>query len=91
MSAGSIQTVVDEATLVLPLAEVIDIARERTRLAKELDDVRAQIGRIENKLANEKFTSRAPAAVVAAEHERKADAEQTAARLAAALERLQGA
>ena len=88
---GSIQTVVDEATLVLPLADVIDIAQERERLAKELDKVRGQIGQIEKKLANEKFTSRAPAHVVQAEQDRKADAEQTGARLEAALERLQSA
>jgi valyl-tRNA synthetase len=91
LPAGSIQTVVDEATLVLPLADVIDVAQERQRLAKELDKVRGQIGQIGKKLANEKFTSRAPAHVVDAERERKADAEATGARLAAAIERLQGA
>jgi valyl-tRNA synthetase len=88
---GSIQAVVDEATLLLPLADVIDIGQERERLAKELDKVRGQIGQIDKKLANEKFVSRAPAEVVEAERERKADAEQTGARLEAALERLQGA
>ncbi|HEY8191198.1 MAG TPA: valine--tRNA ligase, partial [Alphaproteobacteria bacterium] len=34
---GSIQTVVDEATLVLPIADIIDLDKERQRLKKEID------------------------------------------------------
>ncbi|RMF11841.1 MAG: valine--tRNA ligase, partial [Alphaproteobacteria bacterium] len=58
--AGSIQTVVDEATLVLPLADVIDIAQERARLEKNLDKVGKEIKSIEGRLNNEKFMAKAP-------------------------------
>ncbi|SLN77253.1 valine--tRNA ligase [Oceanibacterium hippocampi] len=87
---GAIQTVVDEATLVLPLADVIDIGQERDRLAREIDKCDGLIAGLEKKLGNEKFVSRAPAEIVEAERARKSDAEQTRAKLAEALGRLTG-
>jgi valyl-tRNA synthetase len=89
--AGSIQTVVDEATLVLPLADVIDIAQERARLQKNLEKIEKEIKSIEGRLANEKFMAKAPAAVVDENRARKAEAEETVAKLTAALARLKAA
>ena len=88
---GSLQLVVDEATVALPLAEVIDIARERARLGRELDKVALEIARIDGKLGNEQFVAKAPDHVVAAQRERRADAEAVQARLTRALERLPAA
>ena len=89
--AGAIQSVVDEATLFLPLADVIDIDAERARLAKEIGKIDGEIKKIDGKLGNEKFLSKAPEAVIEEQRERRTDAEQTRAKLADALGRLEGA
>jgi len=89
--AGAIQAVVDEATLFLPLADVIDLDAERARLTKEIGKIDGEIKKIDGKLGNEKFLSKAPEAVIEEQRERRADAEQTRAKLADALGRLEGA
>ncbi|MEL0082397.1 MAG: valine--tRNA ligase [Gammaproteobacteria bacterium] len=53
--------------LLVPLADLIDPAAELARLAKELAKLEKAINGSENKLANESFTARAPAEVVAKE------------------------
>ena len=88
MPEGAVQAVVDEATVVLPLAQVIDLGAERARLGREIEKIETVIERLAAKLANENFTARAPAAVVGAERDKKIDAEQTCARLRDALARL---
>jgi valyl-tRNA synthetase len=85
---GSLQVVVDEATFVLPLAGVIDLEQERQRLGKELARAEAEIARFDQKLANPKFLDRAPAEVVEEQRSRRAEAEQTRAKLQAALARI---
>lgn len=86
--SGSAQAVVDEATLVIPLAGVIDLAAERARLAKERGKVAAEAEKLAKKLANPDFTSRAKEEVVAETRERQASAEAEIARLDAALGRI---
>jgi valyl-tRNA synthetase len=88
---GAVQIVLDEATLALPLAGVIDFGAESKRLQREIDKVGSEIKQLDAKLANEKFVSRAPEHVVEEQRERKADAEATAARLEQALKRLETA
>ncbi|MEM7192702.1 MAG: class I tRNA ligase family protein, partial [Pseudomonadota bacterium] len=88
---GSVQIVLDEATIALPLEGVIDIGAEADRLKREIDKVGAEITQIDAKLANEKFVSRAPSHVVEEQRERRADAEATADKLAQALKRLEAA
>jgi valyl-tRNA synthetase len=88
---GSVQAVVDGTTVALPLGEVIDIAKERERLAKELVKLDGEIDRIEKKLGNEKFISRAPADVVEEQRERRSGFEQSRVKLSEALDRLASA
>jgi valyl-tRNA synthetase len=88
---GSAQIVVGGATFALPLAGIIDFTAEEARLKKEIARVGDEIRRIDKKLANENFVSRAPEDVVQAEREKRAAYEADGKRLAAALERLKRA
>jgi valyl-tRNA synthetase len=85
---GSAQAVIDEATLILPLAEVIDLAAERARLARDRDRARADAQKLEEKLANQDFVARARAEVVQENRDRLTRAEAEIARLDAALARV---
>ena len=86
--AGAVQIVLDDATVVLPLADVVDVAREKERLSRELGRARGEIAGLERKLGNEEFLAKAPGHVIEEQHERKRDAESAESRLAAALARL---
>ncbi|MCY4097185.1 MAG: hypothetical protein OXF40_02835 [Rhodospirillales bacterium] len=72
----------------MPLAGTIDVAAERTRLAKEMETLRKDIARFEAKLANPSFVDRAPPAVVQEQRDRKTDAEVRSERIERALARL---
>ncbi|NBW52241.1 MAG: valine--tRNA ligase, partial [Betaproteobacteria bacterium] len=60
----SAQDVVDGMTLMLPLADVIDLAAERTRLKKEEEKCKAEIDKINVKLSNSDFVAKAPPEVI---------------------------
>ena len=77
------------ASFALPVAEFIDLAAERARLAKEVAALAADIDRTAKKLANPDFVARAPEEVVDENRERLADAEAAKGRLDAALKRLE--
>ena len=85
---GSVQAVVDEATLILPLGDIIDIEQEKERLKNEIGKKDSDIGKSEKKLANENFVSRAPEEVVEEQRERLAEMKQERQKLAEAVERL---
>ncbi len=85
---GAVQGVVDEATIILPVAGVVDFSAERKRLGKEIDKQDKEIKRFEGKLANEKFVANAPAEVVETEREKLTEARQARDKLMEALERL---
>ncbi|MBX3447235.1 MAG: valine--tRNA ligase [Parvibaculaceae bacterium] len=88
---GSVQLVLDEATLILPLADVIDLKAETARLGKEIGKLAEEIKKIDAKLGNAKFIAGAPEHVVEEQRERKAEAEVAMAKFADALKRLKGA
>ncbi|HYM33192.1 MAG TPA: valine--tRNA ligase [Candidatus Cybelea sp.] len=85
---GSVQVVHDEATIVLPLATVIDIGRERERLKRERDKLAGEASKIEAKLANPGFVAKAPEEVIEENRERLEEAKATLERLDGALRRL---
>lgn len=68
----AVRIITDSAAIYMPLADIIDFEAEKKRLGTELDKVNGEIARLEGKLSNESFTSRAPAAVVDAEREKLA-------------------
>jgi valyl-tRNA synthetase len=57
--------IIDKATLFVDLEGVIDFAKEKARLQKEIDKVEAELIPIAKKLANDNFLNKAPADVVA--------------------------
>ena len=85
---GSIQTIVDEAILLLPIADIIDIEQERIRLKKQLEKIKQDIKKIDQKLENKKFLSNAPNEVVEEQRSRKSTAEIMHEKLSHALEQL---
>jgi valyl-tRNA synthetase len=59
--------------LYLPLAGLVDFAAERERLGKELEKIRAEIGKVQEKLGNPAFTGKVPAKVLDEHRQRLAD------------------
>jgi valyl-tRNA synthetase len=88
---GSVQLLVRGEIAALPLAGVIDLAAERSRLEKELGKIADDISRIDKKLGNADFMARAPEEVVDEQRERREEAESRQAKVREALERLKGA
>ncbi|HUC72174.1 MAG TPA: class I tRNA ligase family protein, partial [Stellaceae bacterium] len=85
--SGAVQIVVDGATLILPLGEVVDLAREKARLAKEIGRLDSEIAKIAAKLGNPQFLAKAKPEVVEDQREREADAARDRDRLRAAYDR----
>ena len=87
--AGSIQDVVGEATIVLPLADVIDLEQERARFRRKSTRADGEIAKIDKKLSNRGFIAKAPADVVEENRERRKRRNRARAKLAEALKRLE--
>jgi valyl-tRNA synthetase len=85
---GSAQFVLGEAVVALPLGDVIDFAKERARLEKDLKKAQDEIARFDAKLGNEQFVSKAPEEVLAEQREKRAEAAALATRLSEAIARL---
>jgi valyl-tRNA synthetase len=85
---GSAQFVLEEAVVALPLGNVIDFAKERQRLEKDLKKAHEEIARFDAKLSNEQFVAKAPEDVLAEQREKRAEAAALATRLSEAIARL---
>jgi valyl-tRNA synthetase len=82
------QAVLGEATIILPLEGLIDLDAERKRLAGALAKAQAELAKVEAKLANADFVSRAPEAVLEEHRERQESFASEVKRLDAALARI---
>jgi valyl-tRNA synthetase len=87
-SGGAAQVVVDEATFVLPLEGVIDLAAERARLTKAIAAAEKERDALGGRLSNASFVERAKPEAVEKARADHADKQAEAARLHAALGRL---
>ncbi|MBB5664957.1 valyl-tRNA synthetase [Rhizobium leguminosarum] len=85
---GAAQIVVDEATICLPLGNLIDLSAEKARLEKAIGKMEGEISRIDGKLSNEKFVANANPEVVEAERERLEELKGQIASLKTALARV---
>ncbi|HEY0052610.1 MAG TPA: valine--tRNA ligase [Caulobacteraceae bacterium] len=89
LPAGSVPVVLGEATVAIPVAGLIDLATERARLAKEISGFETEAEKVRKKLGNADFISRAKPEVVEENRTRLVDNEAGAAKLRAALARLE--
>lgn len=87
--SGAVQSVVGSMTLLLPLADLVDLDQERARLQKEVEKYDAEITKFEKKLSNAGFVAKAPPAVVQENQDRVDAAKAGKAKVLDALERLQ--
>jgi valyl-tRNA synthetase len=85
---GAAQLIVNEATIIIPLEGVIDIAAEKSRLTKALEASRKEAKALEGRLSNPSFVERAKPEAVDKARADFAHHSAEAERLAAALERL---
>jgi valyl-tRNA synthetase len=85
---GGVQAVVEGATLILALGEVVDLPKERERLGKEITRLETELAKIAAKLGNANFLAKAKPEVVEEQRERQVDAIRDRDRLRAAYDRL---
>ena len=84
----AVQIVTESATLYIPLAEMIDFEKELERLSADKKKTIGEIERIERKLSNEGFVSKAPAAVVDGERKKLDGYKDTLENINKAIERI---
>ncbi|MDH6674787.1 valyl-tRNA synthetase [Paenibacillus sp. LBL] len=82
--------VVTGVDMYLPLSGLIDIAQEITRLEKEIQHLNSEVERVEKKLNNPGFVSKAPEKVIEEERAKLADYSDKRSKVIARIEELRG-
>ena len=72
---GMVTVITDNARMYMPMAELVDMEKEKARMEKELANAVKQLAGQIAKLSNENFVTRAPESVVNIEREKKAKLE----------------
>ncbi len=67
----AVSTVIPQAVIYMPFAELVDVAKEIERLEKEEQRLTKELARVNGMLSNEKFVSKAPEAKIAEERAKK--------------------
>ena len=88
---GSIQTVIGQTTLILPIADIIDLDQERIRLKKEIDKLNDNIKKISQQLDNADFVANAPEEVIEEKREIVQNDNEKKEKLLSALKQLEAA
>jgi len=86
----SASTVISGAEIFLPLKGLIDIEKEKSRLQKDLDNLKNQLVKVSKKLANPDFLANAPAEVIDQEKLKKHDYEERIEKINKNLEQILG-
>ena len=81
----TVSQVTEIAQIYIPLGELVDIEKEKVRLAAEIERVSGEIERAKGKLANQNFVNRAPKKLVEDEQEKVKKYEAMKAKLEAQL------
>ena len=82
----AVSTVIHNGVIYMPFAELVDIAKEKERLSKEREKLINEVERVEKKLSNQGFVSKAPEKVIA---EEKAKMEKYSTMLKAVEEQIE--
>ena len=85
---GSVSIVTADATIKIPMADLVDLQAERARLTKEKETVQKQLDGVLARLSNEAFTSKAPEKVVATARENAARLQEKLALLQQSMDSL---
>ena len=85
LQKGLVELQTYAARIFLPLAELVDMEKEKQRVEKELKKNAGELGKLNAKLSNPGFTGKAPQHVVEAEQERAAKLEALVKKLEAQL------
>ena len=85
---GSVSTVYDGMIIMIPLDGLIDVAKEKDRLNKEMDNLKGFIERSKAQLANEAFVSKAPEKVINERKKALTEAGENLTKLQEAYKRL---
>ena len=88
IAPDAVSTVIPDAVIYIPFAELVDIEKEIERLAKEKNKLFGEIKRCEGMLNNEKFISKAPEAKINEEKEKLAKYQQMLMQVTQRLETL---
>ena len=80
-----VSVITDNARMFMPMAELVDMEKEKARLEKELANAEKQLAGQIAKLSNENFVTRAPESVVNIEREKKVKLEALIENLKASL------
>ncbi len=86
---GTVQANGAGATFALHIGDVVDLGREKSRLAKEIAKIEGDLAKVATKLANPAFLANAKAEIVDEQRGREADIRRDRDRLKAAYERLE--
>ncbi|MDO8687391.1 MAG: class I tRNA ligase family protein, partial [Dehalococcoidales bacterium] len=78
---NAVVLVLKETKVVIPMATMVDMEAEKQRLEKEIAQNQAEVTRLETRLNDETFLTKAPAAVVAKEQDRLVIVKDKLARL----------
>jgi valyl-tRNA synthetase len=81
--------VVRAVEIYLPLGDLINLEEERSRLNKEVRKIEEELSRVQSKLANREFLSKAKEAVVFKERQKAEQYEEKIRTLNGSLKRLQ--
>ena len=85
IAEDAVSAVISQATIYMPFAELVDIAKELERLQKEKERLTKELARVNGMLSNERFVSKAPEAKI---NEEKAKQEKYTQMMAQVEERL---
>ena len=85
---GMVSVVTDNARMFMPMAELVDLEKEKARIEKELANAEKMLAGQNAKLSNQNFVTRAPEAVVNVEREKKVKLEALIENLKISLENL---
>ncbi|MGE5820086.1 MAG: valine--tRNA ligase [Deltaproteobacteria bacterium] len=86
---GAATAVVRAIEIYLPLGDLINLEEERSRLNKEVRKIEEELSRVQSKLANQEFLSKAKEAVVFKERQKAEQYEEKIRALSGSLKRLQ--